>query len=201
MQTYKICLIRHGTTRANEEGLYIGRTDLPLSPRGFARLMEQKEKNVYPPARRFFAPPLARCRQTLSVLYPGCRIEDAPGLTECDFGEWEGKSAAELQNDSRFVRWLAGESREIPGGEEASQFQRRVLEGFGRIVETLMRGGDTEAVLCAPGGVISLLMAALALPRLDMKAWSADSGAGFLVRVTPTLWMREPVMEFMCQVP
>lgn len=61
--------------------------------------------------------------------------------------------------------------------------------------------GDTEAVLCAPGGVISLLMAALALPRLDMKAWSADSGAGFLVRVTPTLWMREPVMEFMCQVP
>ena len=46
MQTYKICLIRHGTTRANEEGLYIGRTDLPLSPRGFARLMEQKEKNV-----------------------------------------------------------------------------------------------------------------------------------------------------------
>ena len=97
--------------------------------------------------------------------------------------------------------WLAGESREIPGGEEASQFQRRVLEGFGRIVETLMRGGDTEAVLCAPGGVISLLMAALALPRLDMKAWSADSGAGFLVRVTPTLWMREPVMEFMCQVP
>lgn len=109
--------------------------------------------------------------------------------------------AAALQNDSRFVRWLAGESREIPGGEEASQFQRRVLEGFGRIVETLMRGGDTEAVLCAPGGVISLLMAALALPRLDMKAWSADSGAGFLVRVTPTLWMREPVMEFMCQVP
>ena len=150
MQTYKICLIRHGTTRANEEGLYIGRTDLPLSPRGFARLMEQKEKNVYPPARRFFAPPLARCRQTLSVLYPGCRIEDAPGLTECDFGEWEGKSAAALQNDSRFVRWLAGESREIPGGEEASQFQRRVLEGFGRIVETLMRGGGYRGSSVCP---------------------------------------------------
>lgn len=201
MQTYKICLLRHGLTRANEEGLYIGRTDLPLSPRGFASLMERKEQHAYPPASRFFAPPLSRCRQTLSVLYPDCRIEDAPGLAECDFGEWEGKSASSLQNDPRFVRWLTGESREIPGGEDAGEFQRRVLGGFGRIVETLMRAGDTEAAVCAPGGVVSLLMAALALPRLDMKDWSAENGEGYWVQVTPSLWMREPVMEFLCAVP
>ncbi len=64
-----------------------------------------------------------------------------------------------------------------------------------------MRAGDTEAAVCAPGGVVSLLMAALALPRLDMKDWSAENGEGYWVQVTPSLWMREPVMEFLCAVP
>ena len=34
MKTYKIHLIRHGQTEANAKGLYIGMTDLPLSPEG-----------------------------------------------------------------------------------------------------------------------------------------------------------------------
>ena len=37
MKSYKIHLLRHGQTEANEKGLYIGRTDLPLSPAGQAR--------------------------------------------------------------------------------------------------------------------------------------------------------------------
>ena len=39
MKSYKIHLIRHGQTEANEKGLYIGRTDLPLSPAGLAELL------------------------------------------------------------------------------------------------------------------------------------------------------------------
>ena len=41
MKTYKIHLIRHGMTDANDKHLYIGgRTDLPLSPEGFADLLK-----------------------------------------------------------------------------------------------------------------------------------------------------------------
>ena len=36
MKTYKIHLIRHGQTEANAKGLYIGMTDLPLSPEELA---------------------------------------------------------------------------------------------------------------------------------------------------------------------
>ena len=53
MQSYKICLIRHGITRANEEGLYVGKTDLPLSPSGLSRLIGRKKDSLYPPATRF----------------------------------------------------------------------------------------------------------------------------------------------------
>ena len=58
---------------ANEKGLYIGRTDLPLSPAGLAELLALRAENGYPGAARFFTSPLSRCRQTLEVLYPGCR--------------------------------------------------------------------------------------------------------------------------------
>lgn len=48
MKTYKIHLIRHGQTEANAKGLYIGMTDLPLSPEGLAELLTLKREYTYP---------------------------------------------------------------------------------------------------------------------------------------------------------
>ena len=90
MKTYKIYLIRHGLTEANEKGLYIGRSDYPLSPEGLTQLLQMKEVYTYPVPRRFYAPDLMRCRQTLEVLFPHCDVKEVPGLTECDFGESHG---------------------------------------------------------------------------------------------------------------
>ena len=104
MKTYKIHLIRHGKTAANAEGLYIGRTDLPLSPEGLRELLDLKKDYQYPGAARFFTSPLARCQQTLEVLYPGCQPETVAGLAECDFGEWDGRPIRELKNDEGFLR-------------------------------------------------------------------------------------------------
>ena len=108
MKTYKIHLIRHGQTEANAKGLYIGMTDLPLSPEGLAELLTLKREYTYPGAARFFTSPLTRCKQTLEVLYPGCRQEVVDGLAECDFGDWDGRSVAELQSDPLFLRWKIG---------------------------------------------------------------------------------------------
>lgn len=144
MKSYKIHLIRHGETEANEKGLYIGHTDLPLSAAGLQGLLRLRGEACYPGAARFFTSPLTRCRQTLEVLYPHCRQEIADGLAECDFGEWEGKSAAALQNDPRFGEWIAGKRADIPGGEAAADFQTRVTEAFAGIVQELMKSGDTR---------------------------------------------------------
>ena len=102
MRTYKIYLLRHGLTEANDNGRYIGRTDLPLSPSGFAHLLDMKQTYVYPEAAHFYTSPLLRCQQTLSVLYPGCQPRVIPGLAECDFGEWEGRAVSELKYDEAF---------------------------------------------------------------------------------------------------
>ena len=201
MKSYRIHLIRHGMTEANEQGLYIGRTDLPLSARGLRDLLNKKEEARYPQATRFFVSPLSRCRQTLEVLYPGCEPTVMEGLAECDFGVWDGRRVEELKEDEQFAKWITGELQEIPGGEAAADFQARVMAAFETLVEYSMKNGDEEVVVCTHGGVIMLIMAAYALPRADMSAWGAESGCGFTLRVTPSLWMREPVAEAIGYVP
>ncbi len=201
MKSYKIYLLRHGLTMANEEGLYIGRTDMPLSPTGLTHLLNMKQTGSYPAATRFFTSPLTRCRQTLEVLYPGCQQEVLPGLAECDFGEWDGRSVTHLKTDDRFQEWLAGKRQDIPGGESSAHFQERVTAAFEVLVEDLMRRGDTQAVVCTHGGVVMMLMAAYAYPRQPIHAWTGPDGGGFALRITPGIWMRQPVAEFMGEIP
>lgn len=201
MKTYKLHLIRHGLTDANETGAYIGKTDLPLSPTGLTQLLEAKNTFTYPAATRFFTSPLMRCRQTLEVLYPGSNPTVIPELAECDFGEWEGRSVADLKYDEHFQNWVAGTEKSIPGGEDAEAFQKRVMAGFESLVQSLLTSGDTEAVLCTHGGVIMLIMAAYGLPRTEMKEWLTAPGCGFTLRITPSVWMREPVAEALCAIP
>lgn len=201
MKTYKIHLIRHGKTAANSEGVYIGRTDMPLSPDGLRELLDLKETMQYPGAARFFSAPLTRCKQTMEVLYPGAKVQTVEGLTECDFGEWEGKSIVQLKNESAFLEWMEGASREIPGGESTEEFRERVTAAFEAVVDELLHSGETEAVICTHGGVIMMLMMTYALPKLDMSDCVCNPGNGFTLRITPSLWMREPVAEALCMVP
>lgn len=201
MKTYRIHLIRHGITDANQDGRYIGRTDLPLSPEGLAHLLALKEKYQYPGGVQFFTSPLTRCKQTLEVLYPGCQPQVVEGLAEVDFGEWENKSIRDLKNDPRFLRWMEGADKSIPGGEDSEAFRTRVCAAFEAVVNQLIHAGATEAVVCTHGGVITLLMQLYGLPRLDPKECLAASGQGFTLRVTPSIWMNEPLAEILCIIP
>lgn len=201
MKTYKIHLIRHGVTEGNARGQYIGRTDLPISPEGLKSLLMLKERFVYPGGVRFFAGDHKRCFQTMEVLYPGAAVTPVEGLRECDFGEWEGKSLPELKGDERFLRWMEGKTKEIPGGETGEAFRTRVCAAFEGIVNDLIHKGETEAVICAPGGVISAIMGIYSLPRLEPKECLANPGQGFTLRVTPSVWMNEPLAEALCIIP
>lgn len=201
MKTYKIHLLRHGLTDANRDGRYVGKTDLPLSPEGLTELLELKENYQYPGGVRFFTSPLMRCRQTLEVLYPACDAEVVEGLREFDFGQWENKPIRELKTDERFLQWIEGKLQEIPDGESTEAFRERVCAAFEGIVNDLIHSGNTEAVVCTHGGVITLLMQLYSLPRLDPKDCHAAPGNGFTLRVTPSVWMNEPLAEALCIIP
>ena len=196
MKTYQIHMIRHALTDGNLRGQYIGRTDLPLCPEGVGQLAELRDSYTYPTGDFYYTSPLLRCTQTLHALYPAAEPTVVPGLAECDFGSWEGKTAAQLKNDSVFASWIAnGGTGAPPGGESSADFARRCCAAFADIVEQMMRSGVQSAVIVAHGGSISSILAAFGLPRAHLFDWMMGNCQGYSVRITPSLWMRGQVCE------
>ncbi len=202
MKTYKIHLIRHGLTEGNRKGQYIGRTNALLTPEGLRELTQLSEQYPYPTGDAYFVSPLLRCVQTLHALYPGVDALEVPGLAECDFGDWEGKTAEELRDVPAFSDWLQSHGTGAPpNGESTDDFVARVCGAFEGLVESLMRTGITESVIIAHGGTIMTILAAYGLPRAPFYDWMCGNGRGYSIRITPSLWMSGQVFEVYDTIP
>ena len=200
MKSYIIHMLRAMPSQGTLEGRYIGRTQSPLAMSAVAQLAGYKREYVYPQAELLCASPAVASVDTLKILYPQAQPEVVLDLAECDFGDWENKTAADLKDDPRFAQWLAGQAVP-PNGESGQVFFARVCKGFELLVENLMGRGIGEAVLAAPAGVMTSILAGYGLPRGQPQDWLCDPGFGYSVRITPSLWMRQPVMEVFARVP
>lgn len=202
MKSYVIHFIRHGRISETLKGAYIGTTDVPLSERGKAELLRLDREYKYPGAMAVFTSPLKRCTQTAQLLYPQQKPIIIDQLSECNFGEWEGKTAEDLKNEPDFEKWLSGSSEvKPPRGESNAAFTRRICNMFESIVEGLMKTGTTESVIITHGGVIMTLLAVYGLPQAKPFDWVMDNGFGYSVRITPLLWQRDKVTEVFRQIP
>ncbi len=202
MKSYVIHFIRNMPCQGNLEGRYIGRTESPLAEQSIRDLLELKRRFHYPEAQAFYASPSTRCVDTLRLLYPQADPEVILEMAECDFGDWEGKTAQELQKDPGFLSWMeAGGQAAPPNGESGAVFLQRVCSGFETLVQNMMAKGENEVVLCTHAGVITGLMSAYGLPRAQPYEWMTEPGCGYSARITPSLWMRSMVMEVFQTLP
>lgn len=202
MKSYIIHFIRHGAIDETLSGKYIGTTDVPLSDKGKIDLKKLDYEYRYPGTQVVFTSPLKRCTETCKILYPEQNPLSIANLSECNFGEWEGKTADELKSDPDFEKWLAGDnSVKPPRGESNADFTRRICRMFESIVEGLMKTGTTESVIVTHGGVIMTLLAVYGLPQAKPFEWTMDNGFGYSLRVTPMLWQRDKVCEVFQTIP
>jgi alpha-ribazole phosphatase len=181
----------------------VGRTDLPLAPEGISQLEKLKKDSPYPEAQVYYCSPLKRCIESLNILYPGAQPIIVNDLRECDFGDWEGRTAKELAEESEdFARWMQdGTEITPPNGEGGGVFMQRVCAAFEKIVEGMMRSGTTSAVILAHGGTIMSILSAYGLPRANFYDWMMENGCGYSLRITPGLWMRSMVAEVYATIP
>ena len=202
MQSYIIHFIRHGSIDETLSGKYIGTTDAALSDEGKTMLRKLNSEYFYPRPKVVFTSPLKRCTQTCKILFPELKPLVIDALSECNFGEWEGKTADELKSNPDFEKWLAGDnSVKPPRGESNADFVRRICNMFDSIVEGLMKTGTTEAAIVTHGGVIMTLLAVYGLPQAKPFEWTMDNGFGYSLRVTPMLWQRDKVCEVYALAP
>lgn len=202
MKTYSIALLRNGRMQGAEKGQYIGHTDVPLSEAGKEQLEKQRKAYDYPAVQAVFSSPLKRCIQTAQILYPGQQPLIIPDLIEYNFGEFERKTAQELEKHPVFPAWLAGEAQaEPPFGESMAAFASRVQRGFTQITEGLLKTGTTRAAIVTHGGVMMHILQVFGLPEMPMHAWRSETGCGYLLRVTPSVWSRGQKLEVVQELP
>lgn len=195
MKTLRIHLIRHGATDANILGQYIGcKTDAPLSPEGLNELRLLKENMDYPEIDSLYSSPMLRCRQTAAVLYPDIGVVTVENLKEYDFGDFEGKTAVELENNQDFLNWASGKYPP-PNGEDNTEFIKRLCVGLRQVVLDMVEKGKGESAVIMHGGAIMMLLGATAVPHHRSVEWTADPGRGYSLLITPSLYHKSGIVE------
>lgn len=181
----RIVLLRHGRTRANDQGLYCGSTDLPLSPGGREELMRLRRAGGYPRPDGFqlVTSGLRRTDETMELLYGPGAYRHVPALREMDFGVFEMRGYETLREDPAYRRWCDGDNRQnrAPGGESGEEMRRRVWEAF----RALSAEGDFLAVI--HGGPIAAIMEEL-FPEEGRTRyqWQPGGGRGYELAVDET---------------
>ena len=175
----EILLLRHGMTPGNELRQYIGRTDEPLSPAGRAALAKLR----YPAAKVVYISPMLRCRQTAEILFPGAEMRVCDDLREMDFGHFEGRSAADMEQDAEYRAWVDSYCEApIPGGESREAFMDRCCAAFERIVAD---DPSERLVFVVHGGTLMSILSRYAEPAREYYRWSPKNGHGFLLTREP----------------
>ena len=196
MKTFRIHLIRHGLTDANLQGRYIGcRTDLPLCPEGVKELRLLKEQKEYPHIEKLYSSPMLRCKQSGAIIYEGFEPHIIDALTEYDFGEFEGKSARELEIMPSYLEWTSGKISAPLNGEDNKDFIKRLAMGLNEVVRDMMESGVREAAVIMHGGAIMMLLAACAVPRRHTVEWTSEVGGGYSLLITPSLYHSSGIVE------
>ena len=202
MKGYRIAFIRHGITEANEDGRYIGTTDLPLSSAGAQELFDKLEKLDYPNPQKVYISPLKRCKQTASIIYPNCYTVELPELRELDLGKFENKKAEELMDTPEYKQYIKGGlDNPPPGGESAREMVNRCYEAIKIIISDMMYEGLTSAAVVTHGGIIMNMLSCFGVPKRRPMDYACDFGEGFEVIVTASMWQRSEAFEVLGRYP
>jgi probable phosphomutase (TIGR03848 family) len=155
-----VLLIRHGRTSANATGVLAGRTPgvlLDAQGRRQARTLGTRLRDVALDA--VVHSPLERCVQTADGLLANRRdVGRHPDerLSECDYGDWTGRSLAELATEPLWpVIQDAPSTVTFPGGESMLAMAQRAT---GAITDWAAKHPEGIVAVVSHGDVIKAIL-------------------------------------------
>ena len=202
MRGYRLSLFRHGRTEANERGVYIGKTDYPLSEAGKKELIDKMDEFAYPKVDRVYCSPLRRCKETAEIIFPDRETLIINDLRELDFGDFEEKSVDELINNEEYKKWLkGGMENQAPNGESLSDLIVRSYNALDRIIRNMMDEELHNCAIVTHSGVLTNMLSCFGLPKLKPEEFSCGVGEGFEVMVTAQMWLQSQAFEILGKTP
>ncbi len=190
-----VLLIRHGRTSANSAGVLAGRSSgVELDDHGRQQVRGLGERVAGVPLVAVVSSPLRRCKQTSQALLAaradGPDLTVDPGLTECGYGDWTGKSLRELAKDDLWKTVQTQPSAvRFPGGESMTEMSSRVVQTIRRWDAKIAAEHGDDAVWAAVshGDPIKAILAdALGLHLDGFQRIMVDPASLSIIRYTAT---------------
>lgn len=148
----RLILVRHGETEWTVQHRYAGRADVPLSESGQAqaRVTATRVAALAPSVAAVLSSPLSRCTATAEAIagaLGGLPVRPQDDWIECDFGDWDGHTFAEVRDrwPGELDAWLASTRIAPPGGESFTEVGQRVDRAMAALREAYP--GETVVVV------------------------------------------------------
>ncbi|MDD5325109.1 MAG: histidine phosphatase family protein [Polaromonas sp.] len=185
----RIIAIRHGETTWNVDTRIQGQLNIPLNDTGRRQAERMALALRNNPITAIYASDLARACETAQYLGSalGVAVTREEGLRERGFGEFEGKTYAEIETllPEQALRWRKRDPEFAPpGGESLLTLRGRVVAAAERLAA---RHPGELIALVGHGGVMDVLYRAAT--RLDIQAprtWTLGNAA-----INRLLWTPE----------
>jgi probable phosphoglycerate mutase len=200
----RFLLLRHGQTPLSVDRRYSGRGNPELTDVGVAQAAAAAKRIEFMGGvDAIVSSPLSRARATASAVASAVGVDVAvdEGLTETDFGEWEGMTFAEVntRDPELHTKWMADTSVSPPGGESFDAVRERIGETRDRLLQKY--AGQTVVVVTHVTPIKTMLQFALDvgpsilyrmhldLASLSIVDWFDDNRASVrLVNDTSYIW-------------
>ncbi|MEP9383308.1 histidine phosphatase family protein [Nocardioides sp. KR10-350] len=189
-----LILVRHGRTTANASGTLAGRLPgVKLDETGVAQAGRTAERLAPVPLSLVVSSPLERCRQTARAIVASrdgavLPVRTDKGLSECDYGEWQGRTIRDLAKE-KLWRTVQTQPSAVtfPGGESMQEMQARAVAAVRRHDAAVQKEHGDAAVWVAVshGDIIKSILADALGMHLDLfQRINVDPASVSIIRYT-----------------
>jgi probable phosphoglycerate mutase len=185
-----LCLVRHGETDWNSQGILQGWTDVPLNALGRRQARAMAASFDGAGFTALWSSPLIRSRETAEILAPLIRLPPPrlhDGLMERNFGIFQGVPKAELAELNPVELQLIlkrNPAGHFEGGETMDEFADRVL---GALMEIGARHAGERVLVIAHGWCMDVVTRHISgLPRSAILGLKRKNGESLWVAATAT---------------
>ena len=191
----RLYLVRHGETADNIRMRYLGVSDVPLTANGKREARRAAAALSKLPIRAIISSPMRRAVDTAAIIHAasGAELRLDARLAEGSFGNWEGRTRAEVlglgQQDAELLaRWESDPACAPPGGESIQSIQERVV----RLAEELTGEfpDSSVAMVSHVGPIKALLAAVMEIPLQSTRRLFLDPGT-----ITAVEWGSQPLLR------
>jgi probable phosphomutase (TIGR03848 family) len=190
-----VILLRHGRTTANATGVLAGRLPgVKLDETGHGQAARAGARIGVIPLAAIVSSPLERCRQTARAIVDAqggsLTIAGERGITECDYGDWQGRPLRELAREKLWgVVQTQPSAATFPSGESLAAMQARAVAAIRRHDAALeaAHGAGAVWVAVSHGDIIKSILADALGMHLDLfQRINIDPASVSIVRYTGT---------------